>query len=105
VNAPHQLRGDFRGDGTLISVNRPVKTAVSDGSEASYRSNLACIRIVTQWGTRLSRVLPADHVSVEMVRQLLQTVPRGLTALDQLRGAEEQRFLSRGPATSHRARS
>ena len=32
-------------------------TPVSDGSEAPYRSNLACIRIVTQLGTRLSRVL------------------------------------------------
>jgi hypothetical protein len=43
-------------------------------------------------GSGLSRVLPADHVAVEVVRQLLQASPGGLIALDQPGGAEEQRL-------------
>lgn len=40
----------------------------------------------------LCGVLPADHVSVQVVGEFLQAVSGGLAALDQLGGAEKQRL-------------
>jgi len=74
------LRGDLHRHGVLHLGLLPVRRR--HPYERSYHLR----------STGLGRVLPADSVSVEVIRQLLQPLPGRLTALDQPGGSEQQRL-------------